>query len=197
MAPTAADDTALAASTLKPLQRLVNTSVDYSIMENYLLQPVKSVILAILNESKTAGSIDMDISVYMNGQQMPVVKEVMHMGVLRSADSQESTVRNNMDKTRCTIYCLMGAGLHGDNGLDPDTSVHIMQTYILPILVYGLEVVLPRRELMEQIDRLHKKFLKQILSLPNTTANPAIYILSGTIPIEGVVHKRALTLMIW
>ena len=197
MAPTAADDTALAASTLKALQRLVNTSVDYSIMENYLLQPVKSVILAILNESKTAGSIDMDISVYMNGQQMPVVKEVMHMGVLRSADSQESTVRNNMDKTRCTIYCLMGAGLHGDNGLHPDTSVHIMQTYILPILVYGLEVVLPRRELMEQIDRLHKKFLKQILSLPNTTANPAIYILSGTIPIEGVVHKRALTLMIW
>ena len=43
------------------------------------------------------------------------------------------------------------------------------------------------------VDRLHKTFLKQILSLPNKTADPAIYILTGIIPIEGVVHKGALT----
>lgn len=194
VAPTAADDMALAASTLTALQTLVNMSVDYSLMENYLLQPVKSVILAVLNEGNASRSINTDISVFMNGERMPVVNEAMHMGILRSADSQESTVKNNMDKARRTIYCLMGAGLHGGNGLDPDTSIHILQIYVLPILVYGLEVVLPRKTLMEQIDRLHKKFLKQILSLPNTTADPAIYVLSGTIPIEGVVHKRALTL---
>ena len=41
VAPTAVDDTALAASTLNALQTQVNTSVDYSIMENYPLQPAK------------------------------------------------------------------------------------------------------------------------------------------------------------
>ena len=46
VAPTTADDMALAASELTVLQRLVNTSVDYSLLENYLLQPVKSVIVA-------------------------------------------------------------------------------------------------------------------------------------------------------
>ena len=33
-----------------------------------------------------------------------------------------------------------------------------------------------------------------ILSLPDRVANPAVYIISGTLPIEGVIHKRALNL---
>ena len=63
---------------------------------------------------------------------MPVVEEAMYMGILKtililwSADSQKSTVRKQVDKARRTIYCLMGVGLHGDNGLDPDTSIHYL-----------------------------------------------------------------------
>ena len=136
----------------------------------------------------------MDINISMNGKQMPVVKEAMHTDSLRSDDSQESAVTYNTDKARRTIYCLMGAGLHGDNGLDSDTSVQVLQTYAIPVLLFGLEVVLPRKSLMEKIDKLYKKFLKQILSLPNTVADPAVYILSGPLPFEGMVQKKALTL---
>ena len=51
----------------------------------------------------------------------------------------------------------MGAGLHGENGLDPDTSIHLLQTYVIPILVYGLEVVLPTGVYLDKLDRVHKK----------------------------------------
>jgi hypothetical protein len=37
----------------------------------------------------------------------------------------------------------MGTGLHGENGLDPETSISLLKTYILPILTYGLEILLP------------------------------------------------------
>ena len=84
----------------------------------------------------------------------------------------------------------MGAGLHGDNGLDPDSSIHILQTYVLPLLVYGLEVLLLRKTLLDKLERTYKTFLKQILSLPSSTADSATYILSGTIPIEGVIYKK-------
>ena len=47
---------------------------------------------------------------------------------------------------------------------------------------------------MERLNRIHKKFLKMILSLPETVADPAVYVLSGTAPIECAIHKRALTL---
>ena len=145
VAPTAADDMAVPAPNLTILQRLINLAVDNSKMEKYILQPTKSVILAALNECKRGQEIESDINIIMDGVKMPVVKEVMHMGILRSADSQESAVNHNIDKARRTTYCLMGAGLHGNNGLDPDTSIHILQTYILPLLVYGLEVLLPRK----------------------------------------------------
>ena len=65
---------------------------------------------------------------------------------------------------------------------------------MLPTLVYGLEVILPEQKWMDMLERTNKKFLKHILSLPTTTADSAVYVLTGTIPIEGVIHKRALSL---
>ena len=125
---------------------------------------------------------------------MPIVEEVMHMGILRSSDTQETAVRENIQKARRTIYSLMGSGLHGHDGLDPETSFHLLSIFVLLVLVYGLEVVLPKNVLVEKLERTYKQFITHILSLPTTVADSAVYILSGTIPIEGVIHKRALTL---
>ena len=151
--PTAADDMAIVASSLSILQKLVSESVDYSKMERYLLQPSKSVILAITNQCRKRDE-DGSINIAMNGERMPVVDETMHMGILRSDDSQLTAVEYNIDKARRTVYSLMAAGFHGENGLDPDTSVHLLQTYVLPVMVYGLEVLLPRRVLIEKIEKL-------------------------------------------
>ena len=87
----------------------------------------------------------------------------------------------------------MAAGLHGENGLDPETSMQLIHTYVLPVLVYGLEVVLPNITLIDKLERVYRRFLKQVLSLPETVADPASYVLAGAIPIEAVVHKRALS----
>ena len=38
------------------------------------------------------------------------------------------------------------------------------------------------------MERTYKQFIKQILSLPT------VYILSGAMPVEGVIHKRVLVL---
>ena len=93
---------------------------------------------------------------------MPIVEEAIHTGILRSADTQESAVTHNIQMARCTVYSLMGSGLHGENGLDPEMSIHLLQTYILPVLIYGLEVVLPKANLMEKLERANKQFIKQI-----------------------------------
>ena len=192
LAPACADDLVLLSDQKDALQTLVNIAVDHSCLEHYLLQPVKSVLLEILLNQKTKDSGDTVIT--MKGQNMPVVTQTMHVGILRSANSQETAVDENIKKARRSIYGLMAAGLHGENGLDPETSVQLINTYVLPVLVYGLEVVLPNKTLIDKLERVYRKFLKQVLSLPDTVADPASYILSGAIPIEAVVHKRALSL---
>ena len=67
-----------------------------------------------------------------------------------------------------------------------------MQTYVMPVLVYGLEVVLPKQKHLDTLKRFNRKFLKLILSLPLNVADPAVYILTGTLPVEAVLHKGVL-----
>ncbi|CAG2232770.1 unnamed protein product [Mytilus edulis] len=87
----------------------------------------------------------------------------------------------------------MGVGLYGENGLDPQTSMSIMNTYIIPIMLYGLEIVIPRGRCLETLNIQFKKFLKQLLSLPKTVADPAIYMISGMLPVEAQIDVKILT----
>jgi hypothetical protein len=64
------------------------------------------------------------------------------------------------------LVCNMGTGLHGKNGLDPETSISLLKTYILPILTYGLEIVIPKGKILDDIQNYYKKLLKQMLSTP-------------------------------
>ncbi|MEW8548514.1 MAG: reverse transcriptase domain-containing protein, partial [Candidatus Thiodiazotropha sp.] len=194
VAPAACDDIAVLSPSLDMLQRLISISVDYSRMERYLLQPSKSVVLACQQHCGKRGAEADDISILMGEEPMPVITEAMHMGIMRSEDSQDTAVTHNIEKARRTVYSLISAGFQGNNGLDPDTSVHILQTYVVPVLVYGLEVVLSRKQLLDKLERFLRKILKSILSLPDTVAEPAVYVLSGLMPVEGIIHKRALTL---
>ena len=92
------------------------------------------------------------------------------------------------------MYSLMGPGLHGHNGLDPENAVQVYQVYVLPTLIYGLELILPKQRLVDILERTNKKFLKHILISTTTTANCAVYILTCNIPLEGIIHERALSL---
>ena len=188
-APACADDVANASSKPAPLQALINTSADYGSMERFEFQLVKSVVVKIDPDSDGE-----DYVWTLNGEPMPVVTESMHVGVLRSANTESSAVNENIKKARRTLYSLMPSGCHGNNGQDPETTIHLLQTYILPILVYGMEVVLPRGKHLDSLEKFYKKYLKLLLSIPVTTADPAVYILSGTVPIEATIHKRALIL---
>jgi len=46
------------------------------------------------------------------------------------------TINKNVTKARMTCYSLLSAGLHGNNGLDPVTSLHLMKTFVIPTLLY-------------------------------------------------------------
>ena len=192
VAPACADDSVVAADCPEVLQSLLDIGVDYSKIERYILQPVKSVVIETLNKlrrsrEKSNNPWDLD------GDNMPTVDKIMHVGICRSAYTDETAVAENVKKARRTLYSMMSAGLHGENGLDPETSLHLYQIYVLPVLWYGMEVVFPRPKFMEVLYKFKKHSIKHLLSLPVTVADPAIYLLSGTLPIEAMIHHRVLT----
>jgi hypothetical protein len=79
----------------------------------------------------------------------------------------------------------MASGLHGVNGLDPASACKIVQTFVVPVMTYGLEVIMPSKNELSPLERSFKKLLKQILSLPTTTADAAVYVITGFMPLEA------------
>jgi hypothetical protein len=46
----------------------------------------------------------------------------------------------------------MRSGLHDENGFDPVTSISILRTYVIPIMFYGLETLLPSGKSFEILE---------------------------------------------
>ncbi|CAC5388658.1 unnamed protein product [Mytilus coruscus] len=160
--------------------------------EGYTLQPTKSVVLPISTSTKSI-EIEEDSWNFSNNP-MSVVEHSTHIGIQKcQKNSTKLTFAENMKKAR-SLYSLMGTGLHGKSGLDPETAITILNTYVIPILTYGLEILLPTGRILDSIYQFHKQTIKQILSLAKNTADPAVYILSGSLPIEAELHLKALSL---
>ena len=141
-------------------------------MERYVLQPEKSVVMVIPGGKKSKDT-QSDVSEWIiYGKEMPVVTD---MGLRRSSTSEYITINENIKKSRRSFYSLMSADLQG---MDPETSIELYKTYVMPVLLYGLEVVLTKQKSLEALERTHKKFMKHILTLPVNTADTSIYILS-------------------
>lgn len=192
-APTCADDVAIISNNPMELQMLIDIAANFSKREGYTLQPTKSVVIPISTSTK---SIEIDENYWnINKNPMPVVEHSTHIGIQKcQKNSAKLTAEENMKKARRSLYSLMGTGLHGKNGLDPGTAITILYTYVMPILTYGLEILLPSGRILDTIHQFHKKMIKQILSLAKNTADPAVYILSGSLPMEAELHLKALSL---
>jgi hypothetical protein len=117
--------------------------------------------------------------------KMPTVEKATHLGIIRTHSLKENMCANvdeNIKKARRSAYSLFG------------TMLHLFKIYVTPVLLYGLELILPTANCLMQIENFQKKMLKQILSLSPNVADIAVYILTGVLPIEPQIHIRALSL---
>jgi hypothetical protein len=172
---------------------MINIAHAFATMEGYKLQPAKSVIINIQPNKRKQNMMDQE---YILGNAMSNVKQAVHLGIIRTttlADNMTVNVEENIRKSSRSAYGLFGGGFHGNNGLDPETLIHLFNTYITPVLMYGMELIIPKTTALEQLERYQKKLLKQLLSFPPNTPDPAVYLLSVTFPVEAQLHIRALS----
>ena len=87
----------------------------------------------------------------------------------------------------------MGAGYHGINGTGPETSNHLLQIYVTPRLIYGLEALCLSPPELCTLEEYYKNNFRQLQFLNPTTAKVAVYLLIGILPIEAQIHIKTLT----
>ena len=68
------------------------------------------------------------------------VQLTKHIGLIRQSEGKNDISR--IQKGRRTMYDLLGAGLHGKNGINTEVSQKIYVTFCRPRITYGLESVI-------------------------------------------------------
>ena len=66
--------------------------------------------------------------------------------------------------------------------------------YVIPRLLYGLEVLSLNKKQLDELERFHLEILKNIQLLPTRTANSIVYLLLGALPLKAEIEKRQLGL---
>ena len=92
------------------------------------------------------------------------------------------------------MYSLVKTGVHGCNGLNAKISYKFYLVYVVPRLLYGLEVLLLNKDQLEELEKFHIENLKNIQSLPTRTANSIVYLLLGALPLKAEIKRRQLDL---
>jgi hypothetical protein len=118
----------------------------------------------------------------------------IHLVLSWSAETCTTDILEKIQLARRTVYALMGAGLHVKNGASPAASVKVVEAYVLPRLIYGLEATVLRPRELGPLCSYYKDLLCQIQGLPGRVATEAIFLLSGCLPLEAILHERMLGL---
>ena len=136
----------------------------------------------------------------MNDEKIQVVDQNEHLGQVISGDRQESrNVDLRINKGRKALFSLLGPAFAYKCLLSPEVKLHLLRTFINPVLRSGLSTFALRPNDLQPLMIFQRKTIKSILHLSVSAATPAIYFLTSELPIEAQIHQDIFSLFysIW
>ena len=190
--PTVADDNCMIADSSLNAQTQLLMARDNSDKDRYIYNKTKSkVMLAGCRNGME------DPVLFFGDVNIESTQEEKHLGIVRTADgSSNKAVQERIQAGRRAAYSLMGVGFHGTNGVSAEVSRVLVSVFVEPCILYGLETLCLTEKNLGEIDKVHKNMLRQLQSLPRSTATPAVYLLVGAMPLRATIHQRMLNLYI-
>ncbi len=194
-APTCADDVLLLSFNAPQFQPMLDISQEYSEQHQYKIHPQKSLGVQYIAPGGIHKWEDEGKCWKLGENPITTASEFTHLGLEWKAGCISPSVEAKIQLGRRAAYSMLGTGLHGTNGSDPQTSQCIIQTYIIPRILYGLDACIVSASDQKALDLAHRKLLREVQGLPDTTAIEAVYLLLGTVPISVELHIRTLCLI--
>jgi hypothetical protein len=188
--PTCADDIALLSNNVNELHDMLLTLHRYSRQDRVSIHPTKTKAV-ILN--KTSKIPKTNSKWQLGDTEISPTNHAIHLGIPRAETREnEANIKDRISLARKTMYALMNTGLHGSNGINPSVALRIYEAYVLPKLVYGMEVLSLNQKQLGILSKFHIDNPRKFQSLPIRTATTVIYLLIGAMPIKAEIHKRQL-----
>ena len=187
-APTCADDVAALGGRMHA-QCIVYMVKGYCCGHRYCIHPKKSEEVPLNKDDKESQS-----NIVFGDEAIPKVQSTVHLGIHRQTNGRPD-ITHTVQLGRRTMYSMMGAGVYGGSGLSPVVSAHLWKTYVIPRVIYGLEVLSYTLSDLQCLERMQRDMLRKIQSLSKSTASVAVNCLLGVRPVEQELDLRKLTLL--
>ena len=182
-----ADDLAVSSSCVSKLQVSLHVAERDAGQERYKYNTDKTKV--IINNTDVAPNLQ------LNSTTLDISNKEPHLGIIRNnKNNNADTMDNRVKSARRVVFSLLGAGYVGLNGAGPYIAALQYRTYVAPVLLYGLEAIVPNTKDFSALSLFHRNNLRRIQFLPESTAIPALHLLSGIPPVEALIHIRALNL---
>ncbi|CAC5367401.1 unnamed protein product [Mytilus coruscus] len=162
--PTCADDIAFLSSSHQELQCMFSVATHHARQSRVTINPTKTKAV-ILNKPKNINRSDLNWT--LGNTPVYPSEDTTHLGLIRAELKENNlNVDARISIKRRTLHSLMNTGLHGTNGLNPQTSYEIYQSYVIPRLLYGMEILPLHQSQLDIMTHFHTKTLCNIQSLP-------------------------------
>ena len=188
-APTVADDLTLIATSDTQLTQMLALTYDFTDENNGEINTDKSSATEMVNDPLNNNSL-----YNIRNRTIYTSNSFKHMGLNWKRENTRPNIQDNIRSAYATSYLLMARKVHGDNGLSPIVSLHILKTYVYQRLLHGLKATVLHKSDIVALDKCHIKMLRCIQGLPDRTAKACVYLLLDEIPISIILHIRIMCL---
>ena len=126
----------------------------------------------------------------MDGTPVNVVEDNDHLGQIVSGQNQVmKNVDHRLKKGRGSLFKLLGPAFAYKCLLSPVVKLQLYRTYVCPIIRSGLASFTIREPSLQPLIIFQRKTLRSILKLSKTSCTPALYFLTGELPIQAKIHR--------
>ena len=136
----------------------------------------------------------------MDNLPVSVKEDNDHLGLIVSGYlEEEKNVDNKVKKARGSLFKLLGPAFSSKCLLSPAVQLHLFRIYICPIARSGLSAMALRTNHINPLSAFHKKVIRGFLHLSDKAPVPALYFLTGELPMEARIHRDVFSLFynIW
>ena len=157
-APTCADDLAALGGRMHA-QCIVYMVKGYCCGHRYCIRPKKSEEVPLNKDDKESQS-----NIVFGDESIPTVQSTVHLGIHKQTNGRPD-ITHKVQLGRRTMYSMMGAGVNCGSVLSPVVSAHLWNTYKIPRVIYGLEVLTYTLSDLQCLERMQRDMLRKIQSL--------------------------------
>ena len=95
---------------------------------------------------------DSELNIFLSGDRVDITDSTVHLGIQRNT-CRKVDIEGKIILGRKTAYSIMGVGFHAGCGLKAAQNGHIWTMFVIPRLLYGLDVQLLKKKDIENLER--------------------------------------------